>query len=183
VPEYLALVACGAPLAGRIHDVAAAAVRAGWQVRVVATGSAMSWIDDAAVASVTGSPSLVDQRRPDQAKRFPEPAHVLVCPATFNSVNKLAVGIMDTYAAGMLCEALASGTPITVVPMVSTRLWGHPVWRPNLAALAAAGVTFVDAGTGRVGVPEPIDAGRGAEIAAAFDPRWALAAAPPPRVG
>jgi phosphopantothenoylcysteine decarboxylase len=73
----------------------------------------MKWIDAAAVESVTGSPALVDQRQPGHAKRFPEPAHVVVCPATFNSVNKLAAGIMDTYAAGIMCEALASHTPLT----------------------------------------------------------------------
>jgi phosphopantothenoylcysteine synthetase/decarboxylase len=180
MPDYLALVACGAPLAARVHDVAALAMRAGWQVRVVATGSAMNWIDNAAVESVTGLPALVDQRQPGQAKRFPEPAHVVVCPATFNSVNKLAAGIMDTYAAGIMCEALASHTPTTILPMVSTRLWDHPVWQPNLAALAAAGVTFVDIRTGRAGFPEPVESGSGPELVAAFDPSWALAATPPP---
>ncbi len=180
MPAYLALVACGAPLATRVHDVAALAMRAGWQVRVVATGSAMNWIDNAAVESATGFPTLVDQRRPGQAKRFPEPVHVVVCPATFNSVNKLAAGIMDTYAAGIMCEALASHTPMTVLPMVSTRLWDHPAWQPNLAALTAAGVTFIDIRTGRAGFPEPVESGSGSEVIAAFDPSWALSAASMP---
>lgn len=173
--EYLAIVACGAPLAARVHDVAAHAVQAGWQVRVIATRSALSWVDDTEVERVTGYAALVDQRRPDQPKRFPTPARVVVCPATFNSVNKLAAGIMDTYASGVLCETLASRVPLTVVPMVSDKLWDHPAWERNLAALAGAGVVFVDPRTGRVGPPTPVESGAGPAVSEAFDPSWALA--------
>jgi phosphopantothenoylcysteine decarboxylase len=82
VPEHLALVACGAPLAARLHDVAALAVEMGWLVRVVATPSAMSWVDAGQVEKVTGFPVLVEQRQSGAAKRFPPPARVIVCPAT-----------------------------------------------------------------------------------------------------
>jgi hypothetical protein len=50
-------------------------------------------------------------------------------------------------------------------------------WRPNLTALTVAGATFVR--TGRAGYPELIESGTAPEIAAAFDPAWALAATPP----
>jgi phosphopantothenoylcysteine synthetase/decarboxylase len=49
----------------------------------------------------------------------------------FNTVNKLAAGITDNYATGLLCEALASRTPITIAPMVNNRLWPHPAWQHN----------------------------------------------------
>ncbi|MFG1921027.1 flavoprotein [Cryptosporangium sp. NPDC048952] len=176
--EYLALVACGAPLAARVHEVAEAAQDSGWRVRVVATASALNWVDAGEVQRVTGHAPLVEQRRPGEPKRFPTPGHVVVCPATFNSVNKLASGIMDNYAAGLVCEALASGTPITVVPMVSDALWGHPAFEPHLAVLRGAGVTFVDPQTGRRDDPRPTDAGTGEAIAAAFDPAWAVPTRP-----
>lgn len=175
--EYLALVACGSPLAARVHDVAAAAAHSGWRVRVVATASAMNWVDAERVEAVTGHPPLVDQRRPGEPKRFPTPGHVVVCPATFNSMNKLATGIMDNYASGLVCEALASGTPLTIVPLVSDALWGHPAWRGHLDLLRGAGVRFVDATTGRAGDPQPVGAGTGGDVAAAFDPAWPV---PPP---
>jgi phosphopantothenoylcysteine synthetase/decarboxylase len=174
VSEYLALVACGAPLAARVHDVARTAQDHGWRVRVVATASAMNWVNVAEVHRVTGHEPLVDQRRPGEPKRFPTPGRVVVCPATFNSINKLATGIMDNYAAGLVCEALASGTSLTIVPMVSDALWGHPAWETHLASLRRAGVTFVDPRSGRIGDPEPTDAGTGDAVARAFDPQWAL---------
>lgn len=174
MPEHLALVACGAPLAARVHDVARRAVELGWLVRVVATPSAMNWVDAGQVEKITGFPVLVEQRQPGQPKRFPRPAGVVVCPATFNTVNKLATGIIDTYAAGLLCEALASQIPITLAPMVSTRLWPHPAWVHNLDMLTAAGVTFIDIQTGRAGQPAAVQSGTGGEVIAAFDPTWVL---------
>jgi phosphopantothenoylcysteine synthetase/decarboxylase len=174
VPDHLALVVCGAPLAARCHEVAARAVEAGWVVRVVATSSAMNWVDAAQVEKVTGCAVLTEYRRPGQTKRFPPPAQVIVCPATFNTVNKLAAGIMDNYVAGLLCEALASRTPLTIVPMVNNRLWPHPVWQHNLDMLAAAGVRFVDIQTGHAGRPAAVPSGTGGDVIAAFDPAWVL---------
>lgn len=174
MPEHLALVACGAPLAARVHDVAALAVETGWLVRVVATPSAMSWVKAGEVEKVTGFPVLVEQRQPGQAKRFPPPTQVVVCPATFNTVNKLAAGIMDTYAAGLLCEAFASQIPLTVAPMVSSRLWPHPAWQRNLDLLTAAGVTFIDIQTGHARRPAAVQSGTGGDVIAAFDPAWVL---------
>ncbi|MFI5959981.1 flavoprotein [Cryptosporangium sp. NPDC051539] len=165
--DYLALVACGSPLAARSHEFAAAAIERGWRARVVATREAMNWVDAGAVERVTGHPPLVEQRRPGEPKRFPTPGRVVVCPATFNSVNKLAAGIMDNYAAGLVCEALASGTPLTIVPLVSSALWGHPAWAGNLALLQNAGVTFVDVLSGQQDRPAPCD-----DFSREFDPDW-----------
>jgi phosphopantothenoylcysteine synthetase/decarboxylase len=172
--EHLALVACGAPLAARVHDVAARAVQAGWMVHVVATPSAMNWIDVQRVEHATGFPVLTEQRQPRQAKRFPPPIQVIVCPATFNTVNKLAAGIADSYAAGLLCEALASQIPITIAPMVNNRLWPHPVWQHNLDTLTAAGVRFIDVQTGHIGQPSAVQSGTGGDVIAHFDPAWVL---------
>lgn len=143
--------------------------------RVVATPSAMNWIDAARVEKITGFAVLVEQRRPGQAKRFPPPAQVIVCPATFSTVNKLAAGIMDNYATGLLCEALAAQTPITIAPMVNHRLWSHPAWQHNLDLLTAAGARFVDIQTGRIGRPTAVQSGTGSDVIATFDPAWVLA--------
>lgn len=172
----LAIVACGAPLASRTAEVARCFQDAGWTVRVVATRDAMAWVPDVEVNDVTGFPTLVEQRQPGGIKRFPPPAHVVVCPATFNTVNKLAAGIADTYAHSFLSEALATGTPITVAPMISTKLWGHPVLPHSLDTLATAGVRYVDVRSGRVGPAEPVESGSGDQVVEAFDPGWLVAA-------
>jgi phosphopantothenoylcysteine synthetase/decarboxylase len=96
--DPVALVVCGAPLSARAADLARHLIESGRPVRVVATRDAMAWVPAADVERVTGYPPLVDQRQPGHAKRIPPPARVFVCPATFNTVNKLAAGIADRYA-------------------------------------------------------------------------------------
>jgi phosphopantothenoylcysteine synthetase/decarboxylase len=174
---HLTLVVCAAPLAERASDVAAAIVAAGLQVSVVVTPAAAAWVDEDAIRRATGRSVAVNYRRPHEPKRGPRPAAVVACPLTFNTLNKLAAGISDTYALGVLNEALAAGTPIVAVPMVSDRLWPHPALRPNLDRLAAAGVTLIDPHTGQPDA-KPVRSGTGQKVAEAFDPAWLV-----PRVG
>jgi len=56
--------------------------------------------------------------RPERASHGPGvPANAIaVAPATFNTVNKLAAGIADTLALGLLCEYLALAVPIVLPP-------------------------------------------------------------------
>jgi phosphopantothenoylcysteine synthetase/decarboxylase len=173
VASTLILVVCGAPLAERAHVVAAAALGAGWDVYVVATPAARSWLDEEAVRRVTGLPVRVNYRTPEQPKQIPAADSVVVCPATFNTVNKWATGVADNYAMGVLCEAVGSGLPIVAVPMLKDELWQHPAWLPSMHRLAEAGVTFLDVRTGNVGA-RPVPSGSGAAIAAGFDPGWIL---------
>jgi phosphopantothenoylcysteine synthetase/decarboxylase len=174
VTSHLALVVCGAPLAARAHDVAATAICAGWQVRVVATPAALQWIDDEKVLSVTGESAVTTYRRPDQPKRGARPASVLVCPATFNTVNKLAAGIADIHAMGVLCEALGAGSPIVAVPMINDILWGHPALSRSFRELSAAGVTFVDVCTGRTDTFAAVRSGTGDDVVRGFNPQWVI---------
>jgi phosphopantothenoylcysteine synthetase/decarboxylase len=173
------LVVCAAPLAQRAPDLAAALTGDGWQVTVVATPSGHRWFDPATIADITGSPPLVEYRQPDEPKRGGQPAQVIVCPLTMNTGSKLALGIMDNYALGVLCEALATRTPITAVTMVNERLWSHPRWQANLDLLRDAGVSFLDVRTGRAGDPHPVRSGGG--TVSHFDPAWVVAALRPPR--
>lgn len=154
----LTLVVCGAPLAARAGDVADVLHRR-WSVSVVITDAAGQWFD----------------RPPDQDR--PRPEMVVACPLTFNTANKVAAGIMDTSAAGALCDALGAGVPVVAVPMVNNRLWSHPVWASTLRTLGDAGARFVDPRSGRIGNPAPVQSGTGPDVVAAFDPEWVAAAA------
>ncbi|GID93093.1 flavoprotein [Amorphoplanes digitatis] len=95
----------------------------------------------------------------------------MACPATFNTVNKVAAGVADTYALAQLCSALGEGLPLLVVPMVNNKLWGHPAWSRSLSVLEAAGVTMLDIHTGRPGAVA-VQSGTADEVVAAFDPGW-----------
>ncbi len=171
----LTLIVCAAPLAARAPEVVAALAAAGWTLSVVATPAAADWVDYEGVAKVTGAPATTDHRSPGEPKRGPRPDVVVVDPATFNTLNKLAAGISDICALGVLNETLAGGTPIVAVPAVNERLWRHPAWPSTLARLTEAGVTLLDVRTGDPS-PRPVCPGTGADLAAAFDPAWLVSA-------
>src|SRR5687768_8772981 len=98
------LIVCGAPLAERSADLATSLVAAGWETSVIATPAARAWVDFDAVAAATGKAVRLDHRSPSEPKSSGLPDVVVVCPATFNTVNKAISGVSDTYALGVFCE-------------------------------------------------------------------------------
>jgi hypothetical protein len=175
VPELdLTLIVCGAPLTSRTPALVVALMTDGWRPTVVATPGSLQWLDGEAIKRLTGEPPRLEFRLPTQTKRDRPPAAVVVCPATFNTVNKAAAGINDSYAMGVLCEAIGVGTPTVLVPMVNNKLWGHPVWARSLGTLVEAGVAVVDVQTGSVGAAA-VTSGTGDAVVAGFDPQWVIA--------
>ena len=154
------LMACGAPLASRLHDVAKALDAAGWSVSVMATEAAAHWLGE------QGQEPGV--RRPDA---------LVVCPLTFNSANKWLLGVADTRPMSLLCEALGAGIPIVAVPFLNDSLWAHPAVTRTLDGLMHAGVRLLDPGTGKLG-PDPVQSGTGDDVAVRFDPAWLVKALP-----
>lgn len=158
-------------MTARTVDVAKALLADGWRPTVIATTAAEAWLDREAIERLLGEPPRVDFRSPEQPKRGGPPAAVVVCPATFNTVNRTAAGINDSYALGVLCEAIGSRVPTLLVPMVNNKLWGHPAWSRSLRELVDAGVELVDIHTGESGA-SPVVSGSGGDVVARFDPGW-----------
>lgn len=169
----LYLVVTGAPLTREASTLVSEARRRGWQPAVIATRAAEAWLPRTELRDLE-VPVLVEHREPSQDKRLPEPAAVLMAPATFNSINKLATGIADTYALSVMCEAIARKTPTVIVPFVSKRLAGHPAWLASLAVLRYAGVTLVDPQSGALNIDAPLESGTGDDVAREFRWTWAL---------
>lgn len=164
-------VICAAPLAERAPDIAQALIDDGWTVLPVATPSAADgWIDDDALERITGSKARSTYRTPDQPKDHRDIDAVLICPATLNTIGKLANGIADDYALSVVSECIGAGNPTLVIPMVNEHLWAHPAWGNNMTRLASASVRFLDPET-LTDDARAVRSGTGAAIAAALDPR------------
>ncbi|MEN3613268.1 flavoprotein [Plantactinospora sp. ZYX-F-223] len=138
----LYLVVCAAPPVLQIDQLIDLLMNDGWAVWVVATPTAASWIDREALAQQTGHPVRFERRKPDQPDLLPKADAVLVAPATFNTINKWALGINDTLALGILNEVLGLGLPILVSPYAKAALTSHPGYARNAEALRVAGATF-----------------------------------------
>lgn len=158
---HVALVVTAAPLADRAAEVAQHLASAGHQVTVCPTAAAKAWLTNMDPAQI-----LAGRIRPDA---------VVVCPGTFNTLNKWAAGINDSDALGVLNDALGLDTPVLVVPMAADRLAAHPAWTRTGEILTAAGVAWLDPGSGAlVDCPVAHPSGAGDPIATNFQPEWLL---------
>jgi phosphopantothenoylcysteine decarboxylase len=143
--NVLYLIVCAAPPASDTGRTVAALHDAGWDVCVVATPAALAWIDPPAISKATGHPVRSEFRAPDEPEFAPRGDAVLVAPATFNTINKVAVGLNDTLALGLINEAIGSeSVPIALVPWVNPSLDGHPAYRPGLRTLQSARVHIAE---------------------------------------
>ncbi|SOB85497.1 flavoprotein [Streptomyces sp. 1331.2] len=140
----LYVVVCAAGVAGGVGELIAAAQAEGWQVGVVATPQAMGFIDAEAITAQTGYPIRSAWRRPGAPRPLPDPEAIVVSPATFNTVNKWALGISDTLALGILCESYGWGIPVAVQPCLSAAQAAHPAYEQSLARLRAMGVRVAE---------------------------------------
>lgn len=159
---HVALVVTAAPLAERASDLVDALTAADHQVTVCPTPTARDWLGG----------GVADQLLLNGRIR---PAAVIVCPATFNTINRWAAGANDHPVLGVLNDALGLRTPTLAVPMVADRLAAHPAWAHSTQLLRDAGVTYLNPNDGTVGpLPAHHASGTGGAIAAAFQPRWLL---------
>ncbi|MBL0888155.1 flavoprotein [Myceligenerans indicum] len=84
---------------------------------------------------------------------LPDPDAVLLAPASYNTITKLALGIADTYVLTRLAEQVGRGIPIAVGPYVGTDFARHPAYGANLERLRSWGIQVV------IGPDEPHPAG------------------------
>ncbi|OXM44132.1 flavoprotein [Amycolatopsis alba] len=146
--QCLYLVASAAPPVLRLKEFVPRLSADGWTVCVIATPTAASWIDLDALAAMTGCVTRVFPRPPRQGeKSLPRADAVLAAPLTFNSVNRWAAGISDTFALGVLNEMLGTDVPIVAAPCVKPALRRHPAYADSVTRLTEAGVTLLDPDT------------------------------------
>lgn len=138
--RLLYLVTCAAPPARHVTELVEAAQRDGWDVHIIATETAYTWLPAEQLAATTGHPVRYRQRHPDEPSTLPRADAIAVVPATFNTINKWATGINDSLALGILNESLGTGLPIIASPYVKPTLARHPAFDAHLRLLADHGV-------------------------------------------
>jgi phosphopantothenoylcysteine synthetase/decarboxylase len=138
--RLLYVIVCAAPPAAQVQELVRLAAARGWRVAVTASPDALAFIDCRLLEQLTGFPVHSRWRSPAEASSVPDADALAAAPATFNTINKLAMGITDTVAAATLCEYLAQSAPIVLVPNVKPELAAHPVFEANLRRLQEWGV-------------------------------------------
>lgn len=142
---HLRLVVCGAGPASDAADLLTIAHSRRWTTEVVATPSAAPFMDLLAVEALTGRQVRTDYQRP-ALPTGRQPAvidAVLIAPATYNTINKLAYGIADTYALASTAELIGRGIPTVLVPFVNSALAARAPFRRSVDLLRGEGVRMV----------------------------------------
>ena len=93
--------------------------------------------------TLTGHPVRSDYKQPGDPDILPTADAVAVVPASFNTINKLAGGISDTLALGVLNEAIGRELPIVMAPTPNAALARHPAFRASVATLRSWGVHVI----------------------------------------
>lgn len=139
----LYLMICGAGPADHIDRMIKLAHADGWDVWCLATPSAVDhFLDLGALEALTGHVVRTGHQRAGQPP-LPKATAVIVAPATYNTINKWAAGIADTYVLTQLAELTGLGVPIVVLPFVNTALAANRVFQRSVAELRESGVTVL----------------------------------------
>jgi phosphopantothenoylcysteine synthetase/decarboxylase len=159
--RVLYVIACGAGAAPEIGRLVARARQRDWDVHLIATPAALSFLDISALEAQTGHAIRSDYQPigDDRSRSLPHADAIVVAPATFNTINKWAQGISDNYALGILAEAIGLGIPVVVLPFVNAALAAHPAFRRSVCDLRDAAVTIVQ-GPGELEPHPPGTGGR-----------------------
>ena len=68
---------------------------------------------------------------------------LIIAPGTFNTINKLAAGITDTYALNVAAEAVGRQIPVSVLPFVNEALADRRPFQQALRSLREEGVSII----------------------------------------
>jgi phosphopantothenoylcysteine decarboxylase / phosphopantothenate---cysteine ligase len=116
----------------------------GGDVKTVCTPDALRFVGDEALRAVSGHPCYRDGAAQTDIEhiRLSEWAEIFcICPATANTIAKIAHGIADN-----LLTTLALSIPparTVVVPAMNTLMWENRATRENVASLKKRGVTVL----------------------------------------
>jgi hypothetical protein len=139
----LHLVVSGAGPAGDLEPFVKTCQDQGWDVWLVATPAATAFLDGPRMSDLTGHPIRVDWPDLDEGPALPPAGAVAVVPATFNTINKIAYGISDSFALGLVHEAIGLGLPVLTIPVPGEALARHPAFTESVARLRAWGLSVL----------------------------------------
>ncbi|MEY9215019.1 flavoprotein [Thermobifida halotolerans] len=167
--KTLYIVVCAAGPAPDVGILVGMAQEEGWTVQVIATPAAVSFINVEALEKQTGRPVRHTHRKPGQP-RSPRADAIIVAPATFNTINKLANGIADNYALDVVNEAIGLSIPIAILPFINSAYSARLPFQRSLSSLAKEKVSIL---FGR-GIFAPHEAGKGGSLRKLFPWKEAL---------
>ena len=132
-------------------SVISALVKQGCEVQVVASRSALEFVGLATLEGLSGRVVLTSVFEPGQ---YMEHIHlmnwadlVILCPATANTIAKLASGLGDDLISTLFL-AYDFKKPYVLVPAMNSKMYAHPATQHSIQLLKSWGVHILETGNG-----------------------------------
>jgi phosphopantothenoylcysteine synthetase/decarboxylase len=141
--RVLYAITCATPAARHIGTLVGLAQAQGWTVCVIATPSAVKFLDIPALEQQTGFPVRSEYKQPGTPDVLPPADAMILGGGSFNTINKWAQGNADTLALGLLTEAVGLGLPLAALPFLNAAQTAHPAFYRSVEELRDMGVTVL----------------------------------------
>jgi len=133
-------------------------VKRGVAVETVASEGALRFVGAATLEGLTGRRPFTDLyetgRTMDHIRLARWADVALLCPATANSLNRLAAGLADDAIGALFLAWEISSKPWLIAPAMNATMWDHPATRASRERLAAFGARILPVGDGRLACGE-----------------------------
>ncbi len=149
-------------------DLISRLVKRGFAVQTVASPGALRFVGAATLEGLTGRPTFADLYAPGRTMDHIHLARwadvALLCPATANSMNRIAAGLADDAIGALFLAWEIASKPYLIAPAMNAAMWDHPATRASRERLAGFGARILPVGDGRLACGEHGE-GRLAEVA------------------
>jgi phosphopantothenoylcysteine decarboxylase/phosphopantothenate--cysteine ligase len=127
-------------------------VKEGFDVHTAATESALRFTGVAALEGLSRRPVFTDLWEPGRALDHIELTRIcdaaIVCPASANTLNRLAAGLADDPIGCLHLAWDLQSKPWMVAPAMNQQMWRHPATVASVRRLKEFGVRVLEPGSG-----------------------------------
>ena len=139
---------CGSIAAVKTVELIREFRRQGVEVDVAMTEAAKNIINPFALEWASGNPVVTELTGSVEHVRLcgvgGESSLLLICPATANTISKVANGIDDSVVTTFASTALGSDKPIVMVPAMHISMYKNPFVSENIERLKKSGIVVVE---------------------------------------
>jgi phosphopantothenoylcysteine decarboxylase/phosphopantothenate--cysteine ligase len=126
-------------------------VQSGCEVKVVATEGALKFVGKATLEGLTGhavyTDSFTDGEMMSHINLMKWADLIIVCPATANTINKLANGIGDNLLTSLFL-AFDWSKPYLIAPAMNSKMYDHPATKISMKKLEEWGIKILPTNEG-----------------------------------
>lgn len=127
-------------------------VQKGCVVKTVCSRDALQFVGKATLEGLTGFPVAIDLyeegRMMDHISLSRWADVAILCPASANTLNKLAAGISDSLIGALFLAYPLKEKPYLVAPAMNHQMFQHPATEAALTTLSTWGVRVLPCGEG-----------------------------------